>query len=185
MSIKKLPYNWQDVSAGDIISFRYKSKNKKSMTHTILVLNPFLVTKGQKKISTQLIGLKLEEANKIQLKITQKQIQIFEQIGEFQSIKADVKSGRGEGLYKLNIDRNMIQNDRKGVKPKAYDLLSKGLGITGAYRTYDYYKARRSSVYIEPIRLFTKSDIDDNKPQQPEKPQQPKKPEGGINENQL
>jgi hypothetical protein len=185
MSNRKVPYNWENVSPGDIISFRYKSKNKTSKLHTILVLNPSLITKGQKKVSTQLIGLKLEESNKIQLKITQKQIQIFEQIGEFESIDANLKSGRGEGLYRLNIDRNMIQNDRKGIKPRAYDLLSKGLGISGAYRTYDYYKARRSAVYLEPIRLFTKLDIDDKKPKQPEKPRQPKKPEGGINENQL
>ena len=82
MSNRKVPYNWENVSPGDIISFRYKSKNKTSKLHTILVLNPSLITKGQKKVSTQLIGLKLEESNKIQLKITQKQIQIFEDLKE-------------------------------------------------------------------------------------------------------
>jgi len=169
---RKLPYNWEMVSAGDIISFKYKSKSTgKSKVHTIMVLNPSLLRRGQKKTSTQLIGIKLEESNKIQLEITKKQIQIFEQIGKFITIDKE------NNLYKLDIDKNMIQNDIKGIKPRAYDLLSKGLGVSGQYRTYDYYKARRSSVYLEPIRLFTKLKEEkvDNKPQQPKKPEQPKK----------
>ena len=172
MANRKLPYNWEMVSAGDIISFKYKSKSTgKSKVHTIMVLNPSLLRRGQKKTSTQLIGIKLEESNKIQLEITKKQIQIFEQIGKFITIDKE------NNLYKLDIDKNMIQNDIKGIKPRAYDLLSKGLGVSGQYRTYDYYKARRSSVYLEPIRLFTKLKEEkvDNKPQQPKKPEQPKK----------
>ena len=160
------------VSAGDIISFKYKSKSTgKSKVHTIMVLNPSLLRRGQKKTSTQLIGIKLEESNKIQLEITKKQIQIFEQIGKFITIDKE------NNLYKLDIDKNMIQNDIKGIKPRAYDLLSRGLGVSGQYRTYDYYKARKSSVYLEPIRLFTKLKEEkvDNKPQQPKKPEQPKK----------
>jgi hypothetical protein len=169
---RKLPYNWEMVSAGDIISFKYKSKSTgKSKVHTIMVLNPSLLRRGQKKTSTQLIGIKLEESNKIQFEITKKQIQIFEQIGKFITIDKE------NNLYKLDIDKNMIQNDIKGIKPRAYDLLSRGLGVSGQYRTYDYYKARKSSVYLEPIRLFTKLKEEkvDNKPQQPKKPEQPKK----------
>ena len=166
MANRKLPHNWEMVSAGDIISFKYKSiSTGKTKIHTLLVLNPSLIVKGQKKTSTQLIGIKLEESNKIQLEITQKQIQIFEQIGKF--IIIDEKNN----LYKLDIDKNMLQNDVKGIKPRAYDLLSRGLGVSGQYRTYDYYKARSSSVYLEPIRLFTKLKEEkvDNKPQQPKK----------------
>ena len=149
MANRKLPYNWEKVSAGDIISFKYKTKSTgKTKVHSILVLNPSLIVKGQKKNTTQLIGIKLEESNKIQLEITKKQIQIFELIGNF--ITIDEKNN----LYKLDIDRNMIQNDIKGIKPRAYELLSKGLGISGQYRTYDYYQARRSSVFLEPIRIL-------------------------------
>ncbi len=176
MANRKLPYNWEMVSAGDIISFKYKSKSTgKTKTHSILVLNPSLIVKGQKKTTTQLIGIKLEESNKILLEITKKQIQIFELIGKFITID------KQNNLYKLDIDKNMIQNDIKGIKPRAYDLLSKGLGVAGQYRTYDYYKAKKSSVFLEPIRIFTKLEEEkvDNKPQQP------KKPKGGINENQL
>ena len=150
MANRKLPYNWEKVSAGDIISFKCKTKSTgKTKVHSILVLNPSLIVKGQKKVTTQLIGIKLEESNKIQLEITQKQIQIFEQIGNFITIDEE------NNLYKLDINRNMIQNDIKGIKPRAYDLLSKGLGVVGQYRTYDYYKARKSAVFLEPIRVFT------------------------------
>jgi len=172
MANRKLPYNWEKVSAGDIISFKYKTKSTgKTKVHSILVLNPSLIVKGQKKNTTQLIGIKLEESNKIQLEITKKQIQIFELIGKF--ITIDEKNN----LYKLDIDRNMIQNDIKGIKPRAYELLSKGLGVVGQYRTYDYYQARKSSVFLEPIRIFTKLQEKklDDKPKQPEKPKQPKK----------
>ena len=172
MANRKLPYNWEKVSAGDIISFKYKSKGTgKTRVHSILVLNPSLLRKGQKKTTTQLIGIKLEESNKIQLEITKKQIQIFELIGKFITIDKE------NNLYKLDIDRNMIQNDIKGIKPRAYELLSKGLGVAGQYRTYDYYQARKSSVYLEPIRIFTKLQEEklDDKPKQPEKPKQPKK----------
>ena len=174
MANRKLPYNWEMVSAGDIISFKYKSMSTgKTKVQTLLVLNPSLIVRGKKKSSTQLIGIKLEESNKIQLEITKKQIQIFELIGKFIIIDKE------NNLYKLDIDKNMIQNDIKGIKPRAYDLLSRGLGVSGQYRTYDYYKARSSSVYLEPIRLFTKlkEEKEDNKPQQPKKPEQPK--EGG------
>ena len=172
MANRKLPYNWEKVSAGDIISFKYKTKSTgKVKTHSILVLNPSLLVKGQRKVSTQLIGIKLEESNRIQLEITQKQIQIFEQIGDFITIDEE------NNLYKLDINRNMIQNDIKGIKPRAYDLLKKGLGVAGQYRTYDYYKARKSAVFLEPIRIFTKLQEKklDDKPKQPEKPKQPKK----------
>ena len=36
-------------------------------------------------------------------------------------------------LYKLNIDRNYILNDRKGVKPRAYTQISKNANIVEKY----------------------------------------------------
>jgi hypothetical protein len=176
---KRIPHNWENVKPGDIISFKYKSQSsKRTKLQTILVLNPSLKRRGQKRTSTQLIGIKIEESNKTKLQVTQKPIQIFEQIGNF--VPIDEKNN----LYRLNVKSQFITNDIKGVKPRAFDLLSKGLGISEAYRTYDYYVARRSSVFLEPIRLFTKLDEKvDDKPQQPEPPKQPEKPGGGINEN--
>tara|TARA_R100000742_G_C4247414_1_gene66123 strand:- start:36 stop:608 length:573 start_codon:yes stop_codon:yes gene_type:complete len=186
MAFKKQPYNWENVEAGDIISFKYKSKNvRRTKSQTILVLNPFFRRRTKTGRGYALIGIKLEEANRNQLQVTKKQLTIFEQIGTF------VPVDEANNLFRLNIKPQFIVNDMRGVKPRAFDLLSKGLSIAGQYRTYDYYKARRSSVYLEPIRLFTKIPDDElhkeqeiikrrGKVKQPDKPQQPKRPKGGV-----
>ena len=158
MADKKQPYNWTSVSPGDIISFRYKSKNGKVRVQTILVLNPRLpVTLKSGKKTKHLIGIKLEENNKIKLRITSKQIQILEKIGTFKPIDEE------NNLYRLNIEERFILNDIKGVKPRAFQILQRSLGIRGKYRTYDYFKAKRSAVYLDPIRIFTKIDEDTDK----------------------
>ena len=157
MANKKQPHNWGKVKPGDIISFRYKPKSgNPPKTQTILVLNPRLnVTLKDGKTTKQLIGIKLEESNKVSLRVNKKQITLLEQIGKF--VPIDTKNN----LYRLNIDSTFITNDIKGVKPRAYDLLSKSFDIQGQYRTYDYTIAKTSSVYLEPIRLFTKVDDED------------------------
>ena len=92
MANRKLPYRWESVQPGDIISFKYKTKSTgKTRTHTLLVLNPMLLRYGKKTTTTQLIGIKLEESNKIQLDITRKQIQIFELIGKFTPLDPNSK----------------------------------------------------------------------------------------------
>jgi hypothetical protein len=175
---KKQPYSWNRVKPGDIISFRYKSKSTgKTRVNSILVLNPKLnVTLKDGKSTKHLIGIKLEESNKISLRLNQKQVILLEKIGDFKKI--DDKNN----LYKLEIKERFVLNDIKGVKQEAYDLLSKGLSIQGQYRTYDYKTAKKGAVYLEPIRLFTQLDEQDNKkPEEPPKPKQPIKPKGGIN----
>tara|TARA_B100002019_G_C21091325_1_gene508793 strand:+ start:180 stop:653 length:474 start_codon:yes stop_codon:yes gene_type:complete len=154
---KKQPHSWGKVKPGDIISFRYKPKSgNPPKTQTILVLNPRLNVKLKDgKTTKQLIGIKLEESNKVSLRVNKKQITLLEQIGKF--VPIDTKNN----LYRLNIDSTFITNDIKGVKPRAYDLLSKSFDIQGQYRTYDYTIAKTSSVYLEPIRLFTKVDDED------------------------
>ena len=151
MANKKQPHNWGRVKPGDIISFRYKPKSgNPPKTQTILVLNPRLnVTLKDGKTTKQLIGIKLEESNKIQLRLTARQTTLLEKIGNFKKI--DEKNN----LYKLEIDGRFIINDIRGVKQHAYDLISKSLGIQGQYRTYDYMTAKKSAVYLEPIRVFT------------------------------
>jgi len=180
MANRKKPYSWGKVKPGDIISFRYKPKSGDSpRVQSILVLNPRLnVTLKDGSTTRHLIGIKIEESNKISLRLTQRQIMLLEKIGELKKIDDE------NNLYKLEIKQRFIVNDIKGVKQEAYDKISKSLNIQGQYRTYDYSIARKSSVYLEPIRVFTKMDTKvDDKPQQPEPPKKPEKPEGGINEN--
>jgi len=151
MANKKQPYNWNRVKPGDIISFKYKSKSTlRTLMQTVLVLNPRLQVKLKDgKQTKHLIGIKLEESNKISLRLTQKQVILLEKVGNFKKIDEE------NNLYKLEIKKRFILNDVKGVKQEAYDKISKSLDIKGQYRTYDYKKARAGSVYLEPIRVFT------------------------------
>ncbi len=154
MANKKQPYNWRRVRPGDIISFRYNSKSTgRTLTHSLLVLNPRIPVTLKDGTSTKhLIGIKLEESNKISLRLNKRQVMLLEKIGDFKKI--DDKNN----LYKLEIDRRFVLNDIKGIKQEAYDKISKSLGIQGQYRTYDYMIAKKSAVYLEPIRVFTDED---------------------------
>ena len=123
MADRRQPYKWNEVRAGDIISFRYKSQSTgKKLVQSILVLNPKLnvtLKDGTKK--RHLIGIKLEESNRVALRLTDKQITLLETIGDFKKIDDE------NNLYKLEIDERFILNNVKGVKPRAYDLISKSL----------------------------------------------------------
>ena len=154
MANKKQAYSWGRVNPGDVISFKYKSKSTgKTRVNSILVLNPKLnVTLKDGTTTKHLIGIKLEESNKISLRLNKRQVMLLEKIGDFKKI--DDKNN----LYKLEIKKTFILNDIKGVKQSAYDKISKSLGIQGQYRTYDYMIAKKSSVYLEPIRVFTDED---------------------------
>ena len=151
---KKQPYNWNRVKPGDVISFRYKSKSTgKTLVQSILVLNPRLDVKLKDgKTTRHLTGIKIEESNKVSLKLNARQIALLEQIGDFKKIDETIN------LYKLEIDSRFIVNDIKGIKKSAYDKISKGLNIQGQYRTYDYMTAKKSAVFLEPIRVFTDED---------------------------
>ena len=157
MANKKQPYSWGRVNPGDVISFKYKSKSTgKTRVNSILVLNPKLnVTLKDGKTTKHLIGIKLEESNKISLRLNKRQVMLLEKIGDFKKIDNE------NNLYKLEIKNTFILNDIKGVKQSAYDKISKSLGIQGQYRTYDYMIAKKSAVYLEPIRIFTEVDDED------------------------
>ena len=154
MAQRKQPYNWNRVKPGDVISFRYKSKSTgRTLVNSILVLNPRLnVTLKDGKQTKHLVGIKLEESNKVLLRLDKKQLMSLEKIGDFKKI--DNKNN----LYKLEIKERFIVNDTQGIKQEAYDKISKSLNIQGGYRTYDYFQAKKSSVYLEPIRVFTDED---------------------------
>ena len=158
MAQRKQPYNWNRVKPGDIISFRYKSESTgRTLVNSILVLNPKLPVQRKDGSSTfHLIGIKLEESNKISLRLSQKQIRILETIGEFKPI--DLKNK----LYELEIKPTFIVNDKKGIKKEAYDKISRSLDIAGQYRTYDWKKARKAAVFLEPIRVFTEEAEDES-----------------------
>ena len=152
MASKKLPYNWKRVQPGDVISFKYKSSGK-NLVNSILVLNPKIKVKLKDGTSKwHLIGIKLEESGKIKLFLNGQRIKLLEKIGSF--VKMDDKNN----LYKLVIEERYIVNDIKGIKKQAWNIISKNLDIKGSYRTYDYEKAKKSAVYLEPIRVRFKDE---------------------------
>ena len=155
MANKKQAYSWGKVSPGDIISFRYKPKSgNPPKVQTILVLNPKLpVNLKNGKTTQHLIGVKLEESNRVSLRLTNKQVGVLEKIGNFVSIDEQ------NNLFKLEIKSQFVTSDVKGVKPRAYDVISNSLDIQGQYRTYDYGLAKRSAVYLEPIKIVI--DVDE------------------------
>ena len=151
MARRKQPYNWNKVKPGDIISFRYKSskKDSKPKTNSILVLNPKLPVDLKSGNSTfHLIGLKIEESNKQELFLNSRTIKLFEKIGQFKEIDEE------NNLYELDIMDRHIHNKVRGIKDSAYRLIAGSANIKKSYRTFDWKKARKSSVYLEPVRIY-------------------------------
>ena len=89
MANRKQPYSWNRVKPGDIISFRYKSKRKgTTRTHSVLVLNPKLnVTLKDGFVTKHLVGVKLEESNRMSLTLDKREVSLLERIGNFRQIK--------------------------------------------------------------------------------------------------
>ena len=61
----KLPYSWNKVSPGDIISFIYENREGRKLRRTILVLDPKLKNKAKNPVSQYLVlhGIQLEVSN--------------------------------------------------------------------------------------------------------------------------
>ena len=154
MANRKQPYNWNRVKPGDIISFRYKTKSTgKVLTHSLLVLNPRLpVTLKDATKTKHLIGIKLEESNRIELRLNRRQVDIFNKTGDLEVVNEK------ENIFRVKFKDRFVINEIKGVKPMVYDLIKRSNEIQGQYRTYDYMEARKSVVFLEPIRVFTDED---------------------------
>ena len=123
----KLPYSWNKVSAGDIISFVYKSSNNRSLRRTILVLEP--------KAKNLIHGIQLEISN---VPTNTEIKKILESAGTTEVVDGDKK------IYRVMLDGNAKQ-----TYTKMKSLIKKH----GIYRTYSFDKARKSSVFLEDLRL--------------------------------
>ena len=142
--MSKQIYSWSKVRAGDIISFRYKSKAGSRLT-TILVLNQKLPYSRVDETQTfHLVGLKLETQG-IRPIIRDKQIlvKLLEKIGIIQVVDSENE------IYKVLISNT----NTRGVKQEVYNKLKRKLQKYNLYRTYDYEKAIKSQVFLEPISL--------------------------------
>ena len=143
--MSKQIYNWGKVQAGDIISFRYKGKQTTPTLTTLLVLNPRIpYTRKDKTKVYHLVGLKLEEQGTIPL-VRNKPllVQMLESIGEIQVVDDENE------IFRVSIKGL----GPRGVTPRVYDRIKRKLNQFAVYRTYDYEEARRSQVFLEPIKL--------------------------------
>tara|TARA_R100000081_G_C4721899_1_gene118512 strand:- start:115 stop:579 length:465 start_codon:yes stop_codon:yes gene_type:complete len=143
--MSKQIYTWGKVKAGDIISFRYKGKNTSGLLQTLLVFNPklpFIKKDGSK--SFHLVGLKLESRGNIPT-IRSKPIlvQLLERVGGIEVVSGD------DEIYRVNIQNA----GPRGVKQQVYNKLKKYINQHSVYRTYDYMEAKKSQVFLEPIKL--------------------------------
>ena len=125
----KLPYNWAKVSAGDIISFVYETKEGRRLRRTILVLEP-----NRKKL---LHGIQLEVSNVP----TNREIKkLLEKAGKTEIIDENKK------IYKVLLD---------GTSKAVYSRLKRLIKRHDIYRTYTLEKAKKSQVFLEDLRLPT------------------------------
>ena len=141
----KQVYTWGKVTAGDIISFRYKGKQSTATLTTLLVLNPRIrYTRKDKTKTFHLVGLKLEEQGTIPLiKNKPLLVTMLEQVGEIEVVDDENE------IFKVVIQGT----GPRGATPRVYDRIKKKLNQFSVYRTYDYNEARKSTVFLEPIKL--------------------------------
>jgi len=143
--VPKQVYTWGKVTAGDIISFRYKGKKPTSTLTTLLVLNPRIpYTRKDKTKTFHLVGLKLEDKGTIPtIKAKPMLVQLLERVGGIQVI-----SGEDE-IYRIGIQGT----GPRGVRRATYNKIKQYVNKHAVYRTYDYKEAKKSGVFLEPIKL--------------------------------
>jgi|TARA_R100000734_G_C3246478_1_gene49431 hypothetical protein len=143
--MSKLIHTWGKVTAGDIISFRYKKPDGTANLNTVLVLNPRIPYKKKSGESTfHLVGLKLETRGVIPtIRSKPMLVSILEQIGEISVVSGD------DFIYRVEIP-NVT---RRGVRKNVYSKIKRNINRYSVYRTYDYEIAKKSQVFLEPIVL--------------------------------
>ena len=137
----KQVYTWAKVKAGDIISFRYKGKKPTGLLTTVLVLNPkFPYTRKDGTKTFHLNGLKLEERSTIPVIIVST---LLESLGEIEVISQDNE------IYRVDVP----SSGPRGARRAAYQSVLRYVNQYDIYRTYDYIEAKKSQVFLEPIKL--------------------------------
>ena len=134
----KIGYSWSRVKRGDIISFRYKNKEGKTLRRTILVLEPKLSNTAKNPSSKFLMhGIQLEVSNKT-INAPNVIQNILESAGD-----VDV----------VDIDKEVYRVDLTEPTKIIYSKLKTLVKQHGIYRTYNYDKATKSQVFLEDLKL--------------------------------
>ena len=125
----KLPYSWNKVSPGDIVSFIYENRDGRKLRRTILVLEP--------KRKNLIHGIQLEVSN---VPTNTEIKKILKTAGTTEIVDENKK------IYRVSLDSNAKQT---------YSKMKTLIKRHGIYRTFKYDKARKSSVTLEDLRLPT------------------------------
>ena len=148
----RLATSWNEIQAGDIITFKYNSKSTgKSRNQTILVLNPKWVSTrsrigGAQEQVFHLIGLKLAEQGIRTIKEGAKVVtQLFNRLGTVIPIDAS------KDIYRVELRKADLFWG--GAKDTVYKRIRYLLGKEPIYRTYDWGIAKKSGVYYESIPI--------------------------------
>ena len=140
----RLQTNWGKISPGDIISFRYRTKGELKL-HTILVMGvgiPYRKKDG--KTSNHLVGVKLESVGiRPMVRDPNALSTLLSKLGEIQQV--DLQNE----IYRVDIKGA----NAKGAPQNTYQKIKQQVSRFNLYRTYDYDEARKSQVFLEPIKL--------------------------------
>jgi len=141
----KQVYTWGDVQAGDIISFRYKGKKPTGLLTTILVLNPkFPYTRKDGTKTFHLNGLKLEERGSIPIIRNKQNVgSLLETLGSIEVISQE------DEIYRVDVP----SSGPRGATLASYRSVLRYVRQYNIYRSYDLIQAKKSQVFLEPIKL--------------------------------
>ena len=134
----KIAYAWSKVKRGDIISFVYKNKEGRRLRRTILVLEPKLLNKSKNAKSKFLLhGIQLEVSN-VSVLSSRVLAEILTDSGDVESVDKD------KDIYRVKLKDNTEE---------IYKRLKSFIKKFGIYRSFDYEKANRGTVFLEDLRL--------------------------------
>lgn len=134
----KIGYSWARVKRGDIISFRYKNKEGKTLRRTILVLEPKLSNTAKNPSSKFLMhGIQLEISNR-SVNAPNVIQNILESAGVVDVVDEDKE------VYRVDLEKST-----KAI----YSNLKSLIKQHGIYRTYSLEKAKKSQVFLDDLKL--------------------------------
>ena len=128
----KLRYSWNEITSGDIISFKYNKKRR-----TVLVISPkYRITKVDNSRVELMSGLQLETQEKRALP---NMVTILKQLGRLVLVDEDNE------IYKIVFDGRKLNPKSRKLTSTVKLLVSDKNDL---YRTYDYKKMRRESPIV-------------------------------------
>ena len=128
----KLRYSWNEITSGDIISFKYNKKRR-----TVLVISPkYRITKVDNSRVELMSGLQLETQEKRALP---NMVTVLKQLGKLVLVDEDNE------IYKIVFDGRKLNPKSRKLTSTVKLLVSDKNDL---YRTYDYKKMRRESPIV-------------------------------------